>query len=87
MDLADPQQWSAYAYSDNTPITSSDPSGMLGSASCAPGEVGGPGACTGTENSLPSDGGGTGTGTGGGNGGAVVPVRTTSVRRAGRAGR
>jgi hypothetical protein len=69
MDLADPQQWSAYVYSDNTPITSSDPSGMLGSASCAPGEVGGQGACTGTENSRPSGGGGTGIGGGNGNAG------------------
>jgi RHS repeat-associated protein len=49
-DLADPQQWHGYAYANNTPITTSDPSGLLGSASCAPGEVGGPGACTGNEN-------------------------------------
>jgi hypothetical protein len=49
---------------------------MLGSASCAPGEVGGPGACTGTENSPPGGGGGTstkggGSGSGGGNSGSV----------------
>ena len=72
MDLTDPQQWSAYSYSDNTPISSSDPSGLLGSANCAPGEVGGPGACTGTENSAPSGGSGTkggGSGSGSGNGG------------------
>ncbi|WP_344350591.1 RHS repeat-associated core domain-containing protein [Catellatospora coxensis] len=50
MDLEDPQQWQAYGYSNNTPVTMSDPTGLLGSASCKPGEVGGPGACTGTEN-------------------------------------
>jgi RHS repeat-associated protein len=29
-DLADPQQWNAYAYANNTPITMSDPSGLAG---------------------------------------------------------
>ncbi|MCA5892538.1 RHS repeat-associated core domain-containing protein [Isoptericola sp. NEAU-Y5] len=29
MDLADPQQWNAYAYSNNNPLTWSDPSGMI----------------------------------------------------------
>lgn len=28
MDLADPQQWNAYAYANNNPITYSDPSGL-----------------------------------------------------------
>lgn len=28
MDLTDPQQWHAYAYSHNSPVTSSDPSGL-----------------------------------------------------------
>jgi RHS repeat-associated protein len=27
MDLTDPQQWSAYAYANNTPVTASDPGG------------------------------------------------------------
>ncbi|MFG1891080.1 RHS repeat-associated core domain-containing protein [Micromonospora sp. NPDC049051] len=49
-DLNDPVQWNGYTYSNNTPVTMSDPSGLLGSASCAPGMVGGPGACTGNEN-------------------------------------
>jgi RHS repeat-associated protein len=29
MDLADPQQWNPYTYSNNSPVTSSDPSGLL----------------------------------------------------------
>ncbi|MFC0529062.1 polymorphic toxin-type HINT domain-containing protein [Phytohabitans kaempferiae] len=29
MDLSDPQQWNAYAYANNSPITNSDPSGLL----------------------------------------------------------
>jgi len=29
MDLSDPQQWNAYSYSNNNPLTWSDPSGML----------------------------------------------------------
>lgn len=29
MDLADPQQWNAYAYSNNNPVTWSDPTGLL----------------------------------------------------------
>jgi hypothetical protein len=41
-------------------VTLSDPTGMLGSASCTPGYVGGPRACSGTENpptpALPSGG-------------------------------
>jgi RHS repeat-associated protein len=28
MDLADPKQWNAYSYANNTPITSSDPTGL-----------------------------------------------------------
>ncbi|GAB7042787.1 RHS repeat-associated core domain-containing protein [Catenuloplanes niger JCM 9533] len=28
MDLADPQQWNGYAYANNSPITSSDPTGL-----------------------------------------------------------
>ncbi|GAA4733810.1 polymorphic toxin-type HINT domain-containing protein [Phytohabitans rumicis] len=28
MDLANPQQWNAYAYANNTPVTSSDPTGL-----------------------------------------------------------
>ncbi|MFC7247425.1 RHS repeat-associated core domain-containing protein [Catellatospora aurea] len=50
MDLGDPQQWSAYGYANGNPLAITDPTGMLGSASCAPGYVGGPGACTGSEN-------------------------------------
>ncbi len=46
----DPNQLGGYSYSSNDPINSSDPSGLQGSASCAPGYVGGPGACTGNEN-------------------------------------
>lgn len=29
LDLADPQQWNAYAYAGNNPVTRSDPSGLL----------------------------------------------------------
>jgi RHS repeat-associated protein len=29
LDLADPQQWNAYSYAGNTPITASDPSGLM----------------------------------------------------------
>ncbi|MET8360816.1 RHS repeat-associated core domain-containing protein [Micromonospora sp. NPDC005171] len=29
MDLADPQQWNGYAYANNSPVTSSDPSGLI----------------------------------------------------------
>ncbi|WTD59199.1 RHS repeat-associated core domain-containing protein [Micromonospora sp. NBC_01638] len=29
MDLADPQQWNAYSYANNTPATSSDPTGLI----------------------------------------------------------
>ena len=28
MDLADPQQWNAYSYANNTPVTMSDPTGL-----------------------------------------------------------
>ncbi|MFF3851859.1 polymorphic toxin-type HINT domain-containing protein [Micromonospora sp. NPDC002575] len=28
-DLADPQQWNGYSYANNTPVTSSDPSGLI----------------------------------------------------------
>jgi hypothetical protein len=28
MDLADPQQWNAYSYASNTPVTMSDPTGL-----------------------------------------------------------
>ncbi len=40
MDLTDPQQWHAYAYSHNSPVTFSDPSGLIdtcdndGNATC-----------------------------------------------------
>ncbi|AGZ46087.1 polymorphic toxin-type HINT domain-containing protein [Actinoplanes friuliensis] len=51
MDMADPQQWNGYAYSNNTPVTMSDPSGEHGSASCAPGMVGNGQGCDGHENS------------------------------------
>jgi hypothetical protein len=74
MDLTDPEQWNAYAYSNDTPITMSDPTGLTGSASCQPGEVGGPGACTGTENGSGDPSGNNGSNnkkknSGGGNGG------------------
>ncbi|WP_327030868.1 polymorphic toxin-type HINT domain-containing protein [Micromonospora sp. NBC_01740] len=29
MDLADPEQWNGYAYANNTPVTSSDPTGLI----------------------------------------------------------
>ncbi|MEU4556729.1 RHS repeat-associated core domain-containing protein, partial [Micromonospora violae] len=29
MDLADPQQWNGYTYANNTPVTSSDPTGLI----------------------------------------------------------
>ena len=29
MDLADPQQWNAYAYAYNNPVTWSDPTGRI----------------------------------------------------------
>ncbi len=29
MDLADPQQWTAYSYANNSPITFSDPTGFI----------------------------------------------------------
>ncbi|WP_306210377.1 polymorphic toxin-type HINT domain-containing protein [Actinoplanes sp. RD1] len=49
-DLMDPQQWNGYSYSNNSPITFSDPTGeTMGSAGCSGGEVGGPGACSGHE--------------------------------------
>jgi len=35
MDEGDPQQWQAYSYANNTPITMSDPDGL---APCEPGE-------------------------------------------------
>ncbi|MFS8105240.1 hypothetical protein LFM09_49940, partial [Lentzea alba] len=28
MDLADPRQWNAYVYSNNSPVTFSDPTGL-----------------------------------------------------------
>ncbi|MDF9878676.1 RHS repeat-associated core domain-containing protein [Cellulosimicrobium cellulans] len=30
VDLTDPQQWQSYAYANNTPVTTSDPTGLLG---------------------------------------------------------
>lgn len=30
IDLTDPQQWQAYAYANNTPVTMSDPTGLIG---------------------------------------------------------
>ncbi|MGW4115107.1 RHS repeat-associated core domain-containing protein [Actinosynnema sp. NPDC004786] len=38
MDSADPQQWNGYAYSNNSPITLSDPTGMI--RQCGPDGVG-----------------------------------------------
>ncbi|MGN8246135.1 RHS repeat-associated core domain-containing protein [Cellulomonas soli] len=35
MDLADPQQWNAYAYSNNNPVTWSDPTGLMWDGSTA----------------------------------------------------
>ncbi|ACU98272.1 RHS repeat-associated core domain-containing protein [Saccharomonospora viridis] len=36
MDLTDPQQMHGYAYSNNSPVTFSDPSGLLMGAACGP---------------------------------------------------
>jgi hypothetical protein len=44
-----------YAYANNNPATASDPSGLLGSASCTGGMVGGPGRCTGGEDGHHAD--------------------------------
>jgi RHS repeat-associated protein len=49
-EATDITQLGGYDYAGNNPISNADPSGQLGSASCAPGMVGGPGACTGYEN-------------------------------------
>ncbi|MEU0558972.1 polymorphic toxin-type HINT domain-containing protein [Dactylosporangium sp. NPDC006015] len=56
LSTEDPNQLGGYSYAGNDPINSSDPSGLQGSASCAPGYVGGPGGCTGTENDSGSSG-------------------------------
>lgn len=37
MDIGNPQQWNAYAYGDNSPVTVSDPTGLIG-ARCADGD-------------------------------------------------
>ncbi|WP_199510607.1 RHS repeat-associated core domain-containing protein [Nucisporomicrobium flavum] len=50
MDMADPQQWNGYSYSNNTPVTMSDPTGEHGSAECTPGMVGNGMGCDGHEN-------------------------------------
>ncbi|MET8151340.1 polymorphic toxin-type HINT domain-containing protein [Actinoplanes sp. NPDC049668] len=81
-DLADPQQWNAYAYANNSPVTLSDPTGTDpcpgGGGGCGypdtPTHVSNPGAC-GSANSceqhqrVDGNGGGT-TGKGGGRGGS-----------------
>lgn len=36
MDLTDPQQMQGYSYSNNSPVTFSDPSGLLWGAACGP---------------------------------------------------
>ncbi|MEU7909150.1 RHS repeat-associated core domain-containing protein [Actinoplanes sp. NPDC049118] len=65
MDLADPQQWNAYSYANNSPISFSDPSGLtLGSADCA---TGGGVACTGNEGTSNGSTGGPGGTKGSGN--------------------
>ena len=43
MDLTDPQQWQAYAYANNTPVTMSDPTGLLGGVRTIPGVTAGNG--------------------------------------------
>jgi RHS repeat-associated protein len=62
-ESSDPTQLGGYDYAGNDPVSSSDPSGLLGSASCAAGQVGAighaggggyEGACTGYENSDPA---------------------------------
>jgi RHS repeat-associated protein len=55
LNTADPQQMNGYAYANNNPATNSDPSGLLGSASCEGGMVGGPGRCTGGEDGHHQD--------------------------------
>ena len=81
IDLLDPQQWNGYGYAGNSPVTQSDPSGLLGSASCAPGEVGGWMACTGNENGggiAPTTTGTTGGGNNGNGGNSSSPSNGTT---------
>lgn len=41
MDLADPEQWNAYSYSNNNPVTKSDPTGLYPGVQLDPGSGGG----------------------------------------------
>ncbi|MFD3717010.1 polymorphic toxin-type HINT domain-containing protein [Streptomyces sp. NPDC058674] len=70
IDASDPQQWNAYAYSNNDPINKSDPSGLAWKCErgekCSPGTY--DGATGNTVGSSVSSGGGGGGGGGGGSG-------------------
>ncbi|MER7757299.1 polymorphic toxin-type HINT domain-containing protein [Kitasatospora sp. NPDC097643] len=84
LDPADPQQWNAYAYSNNDPVNLSDPSGLIVS-DCWEGHCGGhrdpQAADTGTGTGG-SSGTGTGTGTGGtGTGGDPDDYQTPTGNR------
>ncbi|WP_229068507.1 polymorphic toxin-type HINT domain-containing protein [Actinoplanes sp. DH11] len=77
-DLTDPQQWNAYAYANNSPITMSDPTGLRGDdlfyGPTGAQQMEQPGVTGGTSNipdtgGSPNGGGGNGGGNGGGGGG------------------
>jgi RHS repeat-associated protein len=82
MDLSDPQQWSAYNYSDDSPISSADPTGLMldcgtGTAwvSCGASNYNNTGGKGGPSGGPGSKGGSTGSSgsTGGGNYASAAP--------------
>ncbi len=83
MDLADPQQLHGYAYANNSPVTSSDPSGMklICGDTTEDRECGGGGGASNAAppHRPPSHGGsGTGSGRGGGGGGGCARSSVTA---------
>ena len=66
MDLTDPQQWNAYAYSNNRPITLSDPTGLCPTGSMC--DIYGTYYTENYGSGSPGSGGGSGNGNGGGGG-------------------